>query len=581
MDGKVQANMLAYLLRSEDSKGRKIDRSKGKGAQLFSLFENIDEDVFFDTFNVEGVETIIATIGRHFETYKELPSESVWHEIKKTSSEYQKWFANAPQRNKKKLENFEAEIYAPVKDESFLEHQIISLLCKSHMAQVARDEIELGASLEKTPMEALEWGMQERRKFLTKINGLNKKSEGSLVLDVEHDYTNLADAEAIVTCFKSIRLYKQNLTVLAAPPKSFKTGISQNEAIELMKQGHDVLYIDLENGMKRMMRRFIQSLLGVPKEWVYANSYVEIKEVEKEHGVKHYDRSKAYKLGDQIFKVVPNKEEIDKKKVWTLSIQFFEANTDLPENPEDWDKTRTIEVGEVTIAQKFKEENERIRRSSGGNIRLESMRNAAVEDIKALIEGYETEMTSEANFYSGAREKILILDWGQLVKNKNSKLAFWEKSRDNYSQYREVYESHDLYMLVIEAPTDYLKLSEPDFNPENLLTASNKNIVFDAVSVAVIMATKEEKAKGYRRIAISVDRDSALIWDYVKVDYNCFRAVTVTPDHHREVFPELWAIMEGKAEAPTKPSKSGKQQGESMQDKIQAYQTRGRKKADS
>ena len=176
-----------------------------------------------------------------------------------------------------------------------------------------------------------------------------------------------------------------------------------------------------------------------------------------------------------------------------------------------------------------------------GEVMLESMRQATVEQIAHKVRRYKEK---GGKFYNGARPRVLVIDWGQKLRNNNPKLSHWEKKRDNYTQLQALCETEDLYLLIIEAPKDYAKLSDPHFQPKNMVTAGTDQIAYDAVSMAVVMATDEEREAGFRRIQTVVDRDSDIEVDYVRVDYNTFRAWPVDETEHEAALPELWREWE-------------------------------------
>jgi len=366
------------------------------------------------------------------------------------------------------------------------------------------------------------------------------------------------------------------LSVLVAPPKSFKTGISQNIALDLMKRGYDVLFIDLENGDVKMNRRFHQALLKCPKEWLYAGTYIDRPYIEEQTGIKFFDSARTYNQGDRVWRYEHSVEIIDNEKRYTVWARAYQALTSMPELVEDWQAIE-VEIADdsyLPIQEASELLFEQIREETQGDIQLVSMRGATVERIRAKVErlienGKRSRDESESTpiFYDGTRPRVLIVDWGQKVKNNNPKLNYWEKHRNNYEQYAELYEQHDLHMLVIEAPQDYSKLSDPHFNPDNLHTAGTQNITYDAVSVSVVLATAEEKSAGFRRIVLVVDRDSPRLQDYIKVDYSSFRAFPVDYSVHRQALPELWAQWDKGEPEPTKRGgKKGKDVGEEIAD---------------
>lgn len=554
---EVQAGFIAYLLHKKlDQYGQPFPGNLQKGVKLFKHFQRLDQGVFEATFRVSGFTRIMEVLGSYYTKYNDLPSKTVYDSIKKQNRAYNTWFEKADASARVELRQFEDLIFQPPQDVKFLETELMNFLTESFFELMKRESREaLKEPVEDTYKiiyEASNSVLSYIKQLQEEIDGVHEEQYDLVSTEVDIDQLN--QLPGVVTCFKSITLYFRGITILVAPPKSFKTGITQNIAVDLLYKGYDIVWIDLENGLHRTVRRFYQNLLGCPKEWIYSNTYVHKDKI----ALEELDYSRPYSKGEKLYKIYSDKTGekkeivIEGRKIYVdeykTVAKVFQALIDGADEVEDWEELdandHIVNSAYEPLDQVLTRKLEEIKKNGGGEVRIRYMKKATVPKIRALAKGWQEEAIANGKgFFHPDRPKVFIIDWMQHLKNENHKLLHWEVSRANYQELKDLREEFDAAMLGIEAMSNYEKSLDPHWSLKDLETAGSKRISYDAESIAVVVGTDEEKQKGWRRMYVKEDRDGASgnsTMEMIKIDYICQKAVSSDIDTHEKECPEVW-----------------------------------------
>lgn len=572
---EIQAQFVSYLLfKKVDSQGVPLPGRVQKGVQIFKHFRELDQTIFEATFKVRGFTKIMELLGEYYTKYSDLPTKLTYDQLKRESKSFQNWLKNAEVIEKTELKNFEKRIFQPPQDIPYIESQILNFLAQSFAELIQREQIDAIKESSEDPYKII---TQNARKIQQYIFDLKKEFEGDkdeeqdIVVD-NPDLSGLRQLPGISTCFKSVTLYYRGITILVAPPKSFKTGLSQNIAVDLMLKGFHVAWIDLENGLARSIRRFYQNVLGVPKEWIYSDTYVHKDRITLEE----HDPEKLYSKGDKVYRVesIPTGEKVDvfssiagrdiTVDEYVTEIKIYEATEDTTGDYVDqWiDKYANHELPAhyfrgnpyERLTDVLKRRLQEIKEETGGQVRVRYLKNCTPDKIRSTIEDW---IDDETYFFSvDGKPRIIIIDWMQHLNSNDSRLNYWEAIRDNYTQLKIIREELDLWMLGIEAMKNYEKASDPHWSLKDLKVAGTDRIQYDAEAVTVVVGTDEEKQKGYRRLIKSEDRDGPSgdnTVEYVDINYQIQRAKITDPEDHKRNCPQYWTAL---AEGPKKKGKN-------------------------
>jgi len=572
---EVQLKMISRLLwKDRLPDGQIKPKVQQLGLRLFKYFKEVDATVFKETFSSSAAQRIVELLGTYYGEYTDLPSKEVYRQIKKDSNPFQKWLKLSSSEDKQDLRNFERALFKPPEDEDYTIAQLIGFIVHCFLSKLIRDEAEKLRLDDVDPIEVIKWSYRERKLFIDKLNSdiLNEESEGVYIFDKVHSLEELEQLEGLKTCYESIVLYFRGITIVIAGPKSFKSGLSQNVAVDLVKQGADVLFADLENGKLKMERRFYQSLLQAPKEWFYSGVWVDTSHIIK--SVKQYEEDRIYLQGEKVYRIRSYKDgkkevviEGKKKQVnnWKTVVRIYEAIKKNPQGYDDWrelsnkgDKYFDPDKVYVSLLDKLNDTLEKIKAESGGDIRLEYIKSCTPGKLDKLIVQLKEDPT---NFFSDdSRPKVVIIDWGQHLKSDNRDLNYWQAIRENYADLKELRDRHNIYMLMIEAPKDYEKLTDEKFRLRNLKIAGTGNIGYDVECAVVSLATEEEKEKGYRRLVLWMDRDrdgGDHVVEYLHIDYDIMTASPIDRQIHMDNCPEFWEEQSSGENTPTGKKKKG------------------------
>lgn len=566
----IQAQFIAYLLhKRKDENGVPFPGRVQKGVKLFKHFQTLDQAVFEATFKVPGFTRIMEILGEYYAKHKDLPGQITYDQLKAKSKTYKAWYDKADPTEQVDIKVFENLIFQPPEDIPYIEAELLNFLSQSYAEQISREQRAELRDPDEDPYKII---IGKARQVQTYITSLQDEFEGNEneqqdVVTDEADLSNLRQLPGIPTVFRSVTLYYRGITIIVAPPKSFKTGISQNIAVDLMLQGKHVAWFDLENGLYRSVRRFYQNLLGVPKEWVYSNTYVHEDRIQ---GVEERSYDKEYSKGDRVYKIfsdptgervkVFSKEagreiEVDE---YVTKVRVFEASENGADHPDQWDELDptpyvvedVYEPLEDVLTRRLKE----IKETTGGQVRVRYVANCTPSKIRSIVEDWRDD---ETEFFSHPeKDKVIIIDWMQHLGNEDKRLQHWEIVRQNYKQLKIIRSELNLYMLGIEAMKNYEKALDPHWSLKDLKVAGTDRIQYDAEAVAVLVGTDDEKQAGYRRMYVSEDRDGPSgdhTVEFIKIDYARQTAASVDPEVHRADLPDLWTEWEN---GPGKKSKN-------------------------
>jgi len=567
---QVQLKMIARLLwKEKSSEGVFKPKSKQVGLRLFKYFKEVDAAVFKETFSSSAAQKIVELLGWYYGEYEDLPSEVVYDQIKREHTPFKKWLKQTSGEEKQDLRNFERVLFTPPEDEDYTIAQLIEFIVHCFLSKLIREEANKLSQEGIKPSEVIVWSQKERRLFIDKLNAdvLQEDSDGLYILDGPGNTDDLQLLEGLGTCFESIVLYYRGITILVSSPKSYKTAISQNIAVHLMKKGCDVLFADLENGRLKMERRFYQALLGAEKEWFYSGVYVDVTTIVK--SVVKYEEDNTYAEGEKVYRIKSFKEgtkiissggldkEVDQ---WHTKVYIYRAKVRNPEAKGDWeelDNKGGLFYDEQELYKDiFDELDKELNAISedGGNIRLEYVKACTPAKLEKLIISLQDD---DIDFFNSDRPRTIIIDWGQHLKANDKSLNYWERIRQNYQDLKDLRDSYGLHMLMIEAVKDYRKLADPNFKLRDLKIAGTENIGYDAECVVVLLATEEEQEKGYRRMVLSADRDRGggdHMVEYIRAEYEHMRAYPIDAQSHIDNCEDFWS-EKGKGESSDKSSK--------------------------
>lgn len=550
---EIQAQFVAYLLHKKtDSQGVPLSGRVQKGVKLFKHFRELDQAVFEATFKVSGFGKIMEVLGEYYAKHKDLPTHTTYKQVAAKNKSYELWLSKADAHERVELNTFENLIFSTPQDIPYIETELLNFLAQSYAAMISKEQRD---ELKDDTEDAFKVIMKKARQVQNYIRDLinefaGNRDEQKDIVTEDVDLASLRQLPGIETCFRSVTLYYRGITIIVAPPKSFKTGLTQNIAVYLMLKGYHVGWIDLENGLNRSVRRFYQNLLKVPKEWVYSNTYVH----KEKMPYPEHKRGKGYRSGDKVFKVVSEatgaKVEIFSAEAgrtikvdeYVTYVKGYEALIDNAEDVDEWkefeiDVHGAIEPLQDVLNRRLKE----IRQTSGGQVRVRYIKNCTPSKIRQVAEDWRDD---ETDFFSDDEiPKILIIDWMQHLSNEDKKLAHWEVIRQNYSELKVIREELDLYMLGIEAMKEYEKAADPHWSLKNLKVAGTDRIQYDAEAVTVVIGTDEEKKRGYRRLVKAEDRDGPSgdhTVEFVGIDYELQVAQSIPIEAHLEACPEFW-----------------------------------------
>ncbi len=529
--GAVQRQMIAAMLTTP------------QGKAMFPMMRRVDAAVFEDQLSDVAARKAVESLGRYYGRFKALPSKDAWQDWRRKDAPLVRWLDGCPDEEEDSFKLLEGVMHKPPKDPEYAVALLREFIVRMFAVGQAVAEAQLLAGTDKQPSEVLEEGRAAREAFAAEMDaalsgGEREYSEVSGVVDL----TGMLDTEPIRTCISKLNLYRRGITVLAAPPKSFKTGIVQAVAVGLARDGCDVYFVDLENGRDKSRRRFYQNMLNCTKEEIWAGRVVD------RARVRLHDREAVYGKGDKVAKIEAWKDDEGK---WHLRLPEFTAMVDGAELTGDWQETGELDVDRSTgpVEGLLQAELDRLE----GRLGLEYVKGASVARIGQLA-GLFFAATPEG------RRKVVVIDWGQHLRNPDKKLNYWEKIRDNYAQLKELRDRLDVSVLMIEAPKEYAKLGDAMFRKKDLKMAGTENIGFDVEALHVLLATEEEREKGWRRMMVAEDRDADSgdhVVSFLKLDYRCMQVAQVTADEHRYACPQFWAERDGTGKSKGKGGAGG------------------------
>lgn len=503
-----------------------------KGQALFPLLRHVDSGVFEEEFSDRAARKAVESLGRFYGRFKALPSKEAWQDWRRSDAPLVKWLDTCPDEEEGSFVQLEAAMFRPPQDPDYTVHKLAQFITRMFMVRSMKDEaLELSVS-GTDPVEIFEKTRQERVAFhATLQSALDGHAREASEITGEVRVDDLADTVALETLVPGLRLYRRGLTVLASPPKSFKTGLMQSVAVDLARRGAWVFYADLENGEAKSRRRFYQNMLNCPKEWLWSRVWLD----EASLPVRVFRRGEEYNKGDEVVRVTPVKGEDG----WRLEGRKHRALCDDPYAVEDWSPGTGFDLEEYL--HPVGEVLEQALQAFPGKLWLEYIKGASVARLGMLAKAFFAPAPAGV-------PKVMLIDWGQHVKNTNSKLNYWEKIRDNYAQLKDLRDEEDLHVLMVEAPKDYTKLSDPMFKKKDLRMAGTENIGFDVESLLVMLATEEEREKGWRRIMVVEDRDAESgdhTTSFLRLDYERMQVAPVDLEDHRAACPDFWRERDG------------------------------------
>lgn len=523
-----------------------------EGMALFPLLGEMDMHVFEEQVQDTAVRRVVESLRRYYAKFRVLPSKEAWRDWRGTDKPLVQWLKNCADDEEESLQGLEAAMYAKPKDAAFAADRLAGFLSESFLQvqmQVTAMALATGsatASEEISRMQVASRSFQATMKTALEGHGIREVSE----ITSKPDLRGLGDTTALETFIPSLRLYRRGLTVLLAGPKSWKTGAVQAVTTGLASEGAWVYYIDLENGEAKMRRRFYQGIIGCTKHELFAGKVIDPAALPHPQP----EKGKWYGKGDLVCKVVPVQDD---EGDWHFEATTHEALANGAESKEDWSEGEEADISEALspAAGKIEEALAAFK----GRLMLEYVKAATIDRIETVVVPFFAEAPPDV-------PKVLVIDWGRHLLNPNGKLSHWEKVRDNYAALKALRDEHDLHVLMIEAPADYGKMSDPNFKISNLKVAGTEQIGFDVESMAVMLFTEEEGERGYRRIITKEDRDAEKgehTVQFLKIDHQRMTAKVITKEEHREACPEFWAARDGGGGSGSSSGSGGDAKGRS------------------
>ena len=516
-----------------------------KNPKLFRyVYEFQDTDNIKRFFSFVGVHYILQILIDHYKKHNEILSRDLFEDIKFAYIPFRDWWNDASLEERSDFVDLENKLFSDLKDINFTKDRVKSLLIETHAAFFRKKEQD---EIIKTPsrvVEIFEEYTDKRKKFLLELEiDLEANSrESSFFTDVTEDFELLKGITPLKTHHPSINFYPRGLTLLVSDAKMFKTGISNDIVLYLADTlGMDVILFDLENGLHQMLIRLVQGYMNIPREWIYADTFVDKEELnalrygeDSDKNYLEYDPAGVYMQGERYYKIYATREIDSDKKVkgfdnsnisWKINVGFYEViaegtgSTAMYRKLDNvfYDKTRVFSPLLPRLRKKLKELNTGIK----GNIKIEYLKKPTPSSIKRSIEFcINDDSQTGQTFYKDPKARVAVIDWLALMKNDNQKLATWEQMRQTYLDLKEIRKEYDVSMLAIEGVSNPEELSKAVINPYDVKTMNSRRSTFDAEAVVALCATTEERKHNYRRIETLYDRYSENTVSYIRVHPN-------------------------------------------------------------
>lgn len=496
-------------------------------------------------FSFIGVHYILQILIDHYKNTKEILSKDLFQDIKFSYIPFQQWWSDASLEERTDFVELENKLFAPLTDKTFTKQRVRELLIETHSAYFRKKEqdemLKTNADVAKIFVEISE----KRKKFLSEldIDLEGDDRESAFFTDLESHYEKMRGITPLKTKHPSVNFYQRGLVLLVSDAKMYKTAISNDIVLHLARdKGMDVILFDLENGLHQMLIRLVQGYAAIPREWIYADTYVDKTELNNlvygergnEKTYTEYDPNAYYRVGDRYYKIYATKK-VDEEKVvkgfdnsnvkWYINISFYEAKSEgigksiLSSSVDGvyYDKSRVFFPLFPMLQEKLKTLNS----SMKGNIKIEYLKKPTPSAIGKSIEFCIADDSKYGKtFYKDKNTRVAVIDWLALMKNDNQKAAAWEQMRQNYMDLKEIRKEFDVSMLAIEGVANPEVLSQPNINPYEVKTMNSRRSTFDAEAVVALCATREEREYNYRRIETLYDRYSENTVSYMRIHPN-------------------------------------------------------------
>lgn len=532
-------HIIRWFLHRRRTKG--VLDSYQPGDVLFHHLRTVDSSTFQSMFDVQGADVVLGTLGRYHEKYSKLPPHDVYESVKVRDARYVQWFNKATAPERAALARFEQDIFAPLDEEEWSREQVKDFLYRSFCTRImAREAQELALGV-KSAEEIFKQGVDDRSSFMSELErDLAGSRDGALTYTAVPVVSGMSDEKGYPTLFPNIRIYKEGVTCLLAPAKKGKTTLLLSISRDLADRGWNVIYLDLENGLQKLMRRQYQGITASPKAWVERNFFVDASKLP------HPFRTPfgVYLKGDRccrwrVVRGVGSGPE-------SIEVLIMEATCNSPSDS-DWKEVGNVELSGLatSMEEELTARMNAQRAESGGNVYIERLRNPTPARMEEVIEYSKVEF----GWFEDGKPVLVVVDWGQHMRSDNKSLkSIWEVSRDNYAKYKDLRENHGFSQLIIEAPAEPDDFSRVSFDVASVKAASNRNIIYDVEAAACFLATEEEHVNGYGRLVVSHDRDGAAYeTSYVRKDYDTMRYYPCQESEHRARCPKYW-MERGKAD---------------------------------
>lgn len=373
-----------------------------------------------DFFTLETDYTVYSLVKGFVESYKTLPTQASLKEHFRRELSTKK--TSITKDVMQMVDEAIDDAYIPFKGNAEFIKAVV--LERYQIALTKKLFVEKSTSLSNNESEVLKTIFEE----ISKIKKISEEDEdeeankGTFAL-LEFDPSKKSQIEATPIFLESVNrmtatkgFYSPQLVIIMAAPKGFKSGTSINVAVNLVRDGERVYYVDTENGQDRILDRFYQCMLEATWEEYVSGELDETLQEQIDRFkllggdfIADYYPARTKTLGD----VEDRLKELEEQYGWTPTVIVYDYLDNI--NPNDWRiKEKRLQIQAVYFDAIGLQKRRKIWGVSPSQVNKDAVGKAVI-DMKGFAEDFGKAANAHAAFAICRTEDEIEASVGRIV----------------------------------------------------------------------------------------------------------------------------------------------------------------------